>query len=239
MSSVVHPDDVGRPDRVGEPPTPTPLAIFDLDRTILPGSSLAIAARELVRFGLIGRTAVIRAGVENLAFRYRGASDRVVAALVSDVLALTAGLDASDVRAVLERSQAAMVSSSRWELIDRIRAHRAAGDVCVVLTASPVEIAEMFAESLGAHFGIGTRAEIVDGRYTGRLVGSVCYGQAKLLHLERGPVRPLWHRSTAYSDAISDLPLLAAVGTPIVVNPDRKLRRVARTRRWDSLTISR
>jgi len=237
MSSVVHPNGVDWRDRAGA--EPAPMAIFDLDRTILPGSSLAIVARELVRFGLIRRTALIRAGVENAAFRCRGASDRSAAALVEDLLTLTAGLDASDVRAVLERSRAGLIASSRAELVDRIRAHRDAGDVCVVLTASPIEIAELFAQALGAHFGMGTRAEVLDGRYTGRLIGPVCYGQAKVLHLERGPVRPLWHKSTAYSDAISDLPLLAAVGTPVVVNPDRHLRRVARTRRWDALAVAR
>ena len=216
-----------------------PMAIFDLDRTILRGSSLPTVAKALVDAGLLRRQVLVSALVRNAIFRRSGCGDDAVTGLVGQVLGLVAGMEASRVRAALESVQFDLLAGSRPELRQLIADHRAAGDLCVVLTASPIEVAELVAFGLGAHCGIGTRSEVVDGRYTGQLVGPVCYGRAKVESLDTAPVRPFWASSTAYSDAASDLPLLRAVGRAVVVCPDRQLRREAAASGWRTLTVER
>ena len=233
--------------RIGSAPDPTcaaapavrgPVAIFDLDRTILPGSSLSILARALVAHGLLPRRMLAEVAARNLRFRRRGEGASPVGTFVADVLALAEGMALIDLQLIMDGLRVDLVRASRPELRRRILQHRADGFHCVVLTASPVELAMLVAEGLGAHAGIGTRAEIVDGRFTGRLAGPVCHGPGKLTALEAGGVRPAWEQSWAYSDSVSDLPVLRAVANPVAVNPDRGLRRVAVARQWEILELS-
>ena len=116
---------------------------------------------------------------------------------------------------------------ARW-LLDR---HLAAGEFCVIVSASPQPLVEAAARALGAQRAVGTRAEVCDGRFTGRLEGPFCHGRGKLARLwvELGTAD--LSRATAYSDSVSDLPLLTASGRPVAVNPDRRLRREARDQR--------
>jgi HAD superfamily hydrolase (TIGR01490 family) len=216
-----------------------PMAIFDLDRTILRGSSLPMVAKALVDAGLLRRRVLADALVRNAVFRHRGCGDETVTGLVGQVLGLVAGMEASRVREALESVQFDLLAGCRPELRLMIDEHRARGDLCVVLTASPMEVAEMVASGLGAHCGIGTRSEVVAGRYTGRLIGPVCYGMAKVESLDAATVQPCWASSTAYSDSVSDLPLLRAVGKAVVVRPDRHLRREAAFNGWQFLTVGR
>jgi HAD superfamily hydrolase (TIGR01490 family) len=216
-----------------------PMAIFDLDRTVLRGSSLPMVAKALVDAGLLRRRVLADALVRNAVFQRRGCGDETVTRLVGQVLSMVAGMDADRVRAAVESVQFDLLAQSRPELRRLITEHRANGDLCVVLTASPVEVAELVASGLGAHCGIGTRSEVVAGHYTGQLVGPVCYGRAKVASLEANPVRPQWASSIAYSDSVSDLPLLRAAGRAVVVCPDRHLRREARTQGWQFLTVDR
>ena len=225
--------DLSEPDPVTAGRGEVPVAIFDLDRTIIPGSSLAVLARALVDHGLLPRRMLIEVAARNLRFRRSGASDAAVVGLVTEVLALAEGLTVLDLQVVSERLRHDLVRASRPEIRRRILRHRAAGDRCVVLTASPDEVAQLVAEGLGAHVGIGTRAEVADGRFTGRLDGPVCHGTGKLESLHAAGVRPIWRASWAYSDSASDLPLLRAVDHPVAVTPDRALRRVAQAERWE------
>ncbi|MEY2571670.1 MAG: hypothetical protein QOE63_2020 [Acidimicrobiaceae bacterium] len=116
--------------------------------------------------------------------------------------------------------------------------HLAAGDFCVVLSASPHELVEVIGASLGAHRAIGTRAAVTDGYLTGELDGPFCYGPGKLARLRNalGPVD--LHDAWAYADSRSDLPLLQACGHPVAVNPDRALRKVAARHEWPVITVS-
>lgn len=196
-------------------------------------------AKALVDAGLLCRRLLADALVRNAVFRHRGCGDETVTDLVSQVLRLVAGMEAIQVREALESVQFDLLAGSRPELRLMITEHRAKGDLCVVLTASPAEIAELVASGLGAHCGIGTKSEVVAGRYTGRLIGPVCYGRAKVESLDAAPVRPHWASSTAYSDSVSDLPLLRAVGKAVVVCPDRRLRREAALNGWQFLTVDR
>lgn len=199
---------------------------------------MAILARALVDHGLLPRRTLVEAAIRNVRFQRSGASDSTVARLVSELLKLASGMQVIDLRPVMEGLRRDLVRASRPELRRRILQHRASGDHCVVLTASPIEIAQLVAAGLGADEGIGTRAEVCDGRYTGELVGPVCHGTGKLTALEMAAVFPAWERSWAYSDSASDLPILRSVAHPVAVNPDRTLRRVAHAQGWQILDIS-
>ncbi len=147
-------------------------------------------------------------------------------------LATVAGLPRDELRAIVARvgaELATLVSPGARLLLEH---HRAAGDFCVLLSASPQELIEALGASLGVHRAVGTKAAIEHGRLTGGLEGPLCYGEGKLARLREalGPV-DLGH-AWAYADSASDLPLLRACGHPVAVNPDRRLRREARARRW-------
>src|SRR3978361_2054352 len=112
--------------------------------------------------------------------------------------------------------------------------HLDAGQRVWLVTATPVELASIIAHRLGLTGALGTVAEVVDGKYTGRLVGEMMHGPAKA-----EAVRALAEREgldlsrcTAYSDSANDLPMLSEVGTAVAINPDTELRAVARSRGW-------
>ena len=118
--------------------------------------------------------------------------------------------------------------------LDMARRHLAAGEEVWIVTASPHELSQMLAESLGFTGGIGTRAEVLDGRFTGRIPEGILHGPLKARAVaamadERGIDLT---KSSAYSDSINDIHLLRAVGFPQAVAPDRQLARVARRHGW-------
>jgi phosphoserine phosphatase len=120
-----------------------------------------------------------------------------------------------------------------------IAEHREQGDEIVILSASGQEVVGPIAAMIGADRSVATRMAVVDGRYTGD-IDYYCFGEAKAeaaraIAAERGYDLA---RCRAYSDSITDLPLLSAVGFPTVVNPDRALRRIAQQRGWPVLTFA-
>jgi len=122
----------------------------------------------------------------------------------------------------------------REPVLDMARRHLAAGEEVWIVTASPHELSQMLAESLGFTGGIGTRAEVLDGRFTGRIPEGILHGPLKARAVaamadERGIDLT---KSSAYSDSINDIHLLRAVGFPQAVAPDRQLARVARRHGW-------
>jgi HAD superfamily hydrolase (TIGR01490 family) len=208
------------------------VAVFDLDRTLIAGSSLSIFGRELVRRGLVPRTAVARHALTELAFRRRGIGAARIDRLVGTLLDAADGERAApllDAARELGPTLVAQVHpTARWLL----RHHVEAGDFCIVLSASPQELVEAVTEELGAHRAVGTRVEVAGGLLTGRLDGPFCYGTGKLACLEREVGRVDLATATAYADSGSDLPLLERCGTAVAVNPDPELRRWAQRAGW-------
>ncbi|HVM06567.1 MAG TPA: HAD family hydrolase [Acidimicrobiales bacterium] len=225
-----------RPRARRRPPTGR-LAVFDLDRTLLPGSSLFELGRVLADRGVIDRTVVARHALVAAVFARRGLPDSRIERVRDRVLAASADRDGDQLASVAREVGVRLASgahpAARW-LIDR---HHAAGDVCVVLSASPQELVEAVGAGLGADRSIGTRVEVVGGRLTGRLDGAFCHGSGKLERLrdELGEVD--LDRAVAYADSGSDLPLLAACGHPVAVNPDRRLRDAAAAGGWPVLRL--
>lgn len=218
-------------------PAAARLAVFDLDRTLLPGSSLGLFARALADAGLLRRWDVVRSAVHQGVFASWGLGPRTLERICAELVDAARGHLQADVVAVAERVAPSIVGrvfqGAQW-LLDQ---HADRGDGLVLLSAGPQELVEAVARALGIPTALGTVAEVEDGRYTGRLVGPFCHGDGKLTRLRAvlGPVELL--HTSAYGDAASDLPVLRAVARPVAVNPDRGLTTAAEAHRWPILRL--
>ena len=215
-------------------------AFFDLDRTLISGSSAFTLALQARKAGLIPNREFARDAAGAISFQLFGADDDMTAEVRARVLKAVAGMRQSDLQAlnveVLPRLLAKLRPEAR-RLLDR---HRHAGRDTFIVSAAPQEIVEPLAHSFGMTSGIGTRSRVVDGRYTGELDGPFCYGEGKveaMVELANWNGYEL-HQCYAYSDSASDLPMLEAVGHPVAVNPDTKLERHARRNGWPIVIFS-
>ncbi|MBA3281100.1 MAG: HAD-IB family hydrolase [Acidimicrobiia bacterium] len=221
------------PERADRPA----LAIFDLDRTLVAGSSLEELGRTLVRERLLSRRRLATAALQQVRFKHLGATDAQVDRLRTEGLSLVAGLDHERVGALaidVGGRVADSVGVAARTVVDR---HLSLGHFCVLLSASPQEVVDVVTRRLGLHRGIGTRAEVRNGRYTGGLDGDLCYGAGKLVRLRESIGDVDLGDAWAYADSSSDRPLLDAVGHPVAVNPDRGLRRHADRHGWPVLDL--
>jgi HAD superfamily hydrolase (TIGR01490 family) len=211
-------------------------AVFDLDNTLVRGSSLFHFARFLVRRRVIGARHVARFAIAQRRYlNGSGESEAATTRAVDRALGLVRGF-----------SHAAMVELSEEFVAQRQPRHTVAGVLlevmkqqargvpCFIATASPQELADAYARRLHMAGAFGTVSEVVDGRYSGRLAGPVCHGPAKVRRVRAGLAErglDLSH-AIAYTDSVNDLPLLAAVGRPVAVNPDLDLIEIAERNAW-------
>ncbi len=216
-----------------------PAAFFDLDRTLVSGSSGFSILIEMARVGIVSRRQLLRDSIVGARFRLWGLDDATTDAVRTRVGTYVKGVEQqrlSDIStAVLER----VLPRIYPEVLDRAHAHQRRGEPVYLVTASSQEFADLLAEVLELDGAVGTRSEVIDGRYTGNAGGPFIYGEAKVHAMEEiaGEHGLSLTDSTAYSDSISDLPMLRAVGHPVAVNPDRALRRVAASEGWEVLSI--
>ena len=223
---------------LASPLTSSRLAVFDLDRTLLPGSSLMVLGRALHRAGLVDGRELAGWVAREAAFARRGEGPSTAQRLLGSLLASVAGREAAPYLTVArnlgDELATAAVPGARW-LLDM---HLAVGDFCVIVSASPQELVEAAARALGAHRAVGTRTQLAGGCFTGRLEGPFCHGRGKLARLwvELGTAD--LSQATAYSDSASDLPMLKAAGRPVAVNPDRRLRRAAVAAGWPVVRLA-
>ncbi|MBA2423962.1 MAG: HAD-IB family hydrolase [Actinobacteria bacterium] len=212
-------------------------AFFDLDRTLLSrSSSLALAPAFRTR-GLLLRRDQAKAALAQFIFVRFGAGSARVGQTAETGMTILKGLNVELLREIVaEAFDTALKPYVYRDALDLVDGHRARGERSFIVSAALQEIVDALVRELGLDGGIGSTAEVGDGRYTGRL-GRRLYGPEKADALGELAVREDIDLaiSTAYSDSASDLPFLEAVGRPVVVNPDRSLRRIARDRGWPML----
>jgi len=220
------------------PPVPDPAAgaFFDVDNTLMRGASIYYFARGLAARRMFGPMDLARMAWGQACYRMRGLenADHIDAARQA-ALAFVAGHRVSDIVALCEEIYDETMASRIWEGTRQLaQRHLEAGQRAWLVTASPVELADIIARRLGLTGALGTVAESVDGVYTGRLVGGLLHGEAKAAAIEALAVREGLDlaRCSAYSDSANDLPMLRLVGHPAVVNPDAGLRAEARANHW-------
>jgi HAD superfamily hydrolase (TIGR01490 family) len=218
------------------PPDPTAAAFFDVDNTLMRGASIYHFARGLAARKMFGPKDLARLTWRQLAFRLRGAenADHIDSAREA-ALAFVAGHRVDDIVGLGEEIYDDTMADRIWEGGRELtRQHLQAGQRVWLVTATPVELANILARRLGLTGALGTVSETADGVYTGRLVGGLLHGQAKAAAIQALADREGLDlaRCSAYSDSANDLPMLELVGHPSVVNPDGELLRLARSRDW-------
>jgi HAD superfamily hydrolase (TIGR01490 family) len=211
-------------------------AFFDLDRTLIPGSSLFLMARGAYEQDLFRVRDMLRFGWGQMMFRLRGEYQSGMDLSRESTLEFVTGKSQTELIEMGEAIADERILPRVYEDIVRvIKGHHDRGDLTFLVTASPIELASRLAKSLDMAGAIATISEVDrDGFYTGRLVGPVMHGPEKASAVvaraeELGVDLQLCH---AYSDSRNDLPLLEAVGHPHAVNPEHNLRRIALTRGW-------
>ena len=227
-----------------EPTAPTPgdpaqpgkvAAFFDVDNTIIRGASSFHLAVGLYRRGFFRRADLVRFAVHQIRYLTFGENRQQIAEVRSRALEIMHGRSVAELVAIAEDVYDEVLSlrifPGTQRLLDQ---HIRAGHEVWLVTATPVEIAEIIARRLGTTGGLGTVAEHTDGFYTGRLVGDLLHGEAKA-----AAVRGLAEkegldlsRSFAYGDSLNDVPILSEVGFPCAINPEGRLRKHAAEVGW-------
>jgi HAD superfamily hydrolase (TIGR01490 family) len=216
-------------------------AFFDLDKTVIAKSSTLAFGRPFYQGGLINRRAVLRAAYAQFVFSLAGADAQQMERLRQQITAMCTGWDAATVHDIVRETLHDIVDPLVYaEAADLIEEHRAAGREVVIVSSSGAEMVEPIGEMLGADRVVATRMVTVDGRYTGE-IEFYAYGENKAAAMREVAAESGYDLADcyAYSDSVTDLPMLSAVGHPTAVNPDRGLRKAALERGWPVLQFSR
>jgi HAD superfamily hydrolase (TIGR01490 family) len=217
-------------------PDPTAAAFFDVDNTMMMGASLFWFARGLATRKYFSTRDLAGFIWQQAKFRIAGnESADDMHTIRENALAFVAGREVAEIVRHSEEIYDELMADRIWAGTRGLaQQHLDAGQRVWLVTATPVELASIIAHRLGLTGALGTVAEVVDGRYTGRLVGELMHGPAKaeaVLALAEREGLDL-SRCTAYSDSANDLPMLSLTGTSVAINPDTELRAIARARGW-------
>jgi HAD superfamily hydrolase (TIGR01490 family) len=217
-------------------------AFFDLDKTIIAKSSALAFGRPFLASGLINRRAVLKAAYAQFVYMIAGADAEQMDRLRDEMTATVTGWPAQQVRDIVAETLHDVVDPLIYaEAATLIEQHKAAGDAVVIVSSSGEELVGPIGDMVGADAVVATRlVEDADGRYTGE-IEYYAYGETKAIAVRDLAAQHGWKLAdcSAYSDSITDVPLLTAVGHPVAVNPDRALRRYATERGWPIRTFSR
>lgn len=217
-------------------------AFFDLDNTIIKGSSLFYLTKSLLRKRIITRREMTRFLTAQIKFVKSRTEDQDFRDyLISKSLSLVKNRPIEELAELIDNEISEKLNRAIYPVMrEKVRQHLAAGHSTWIITASPVEVASLVAKQLNMSGALATRAEIQNGRYTGHLHGKVLHGsmKAKALFKFSEKYKIDLDEAFAYSDSINDLPLLCAVGNPTVVNPNNELLRLAKKNHWEVLETS-
>jgi HAD superfamily hydrolase (TIGR01490 family) len=223
---------------IASPPQmdPTAAAFFDVDNTLMRGASIYHFARGLAARNRFTALDLLKMTWVQVAYRLRGKEDSGhIDAVRQSALAFVADHKVADIIELGEQIYDETMARRIWQgTRDLALLHLAAGERVWLVTATPVELANILSSRLGLTGALGTVAETRDGVYTGRLVGGLLHGEAKAAAVRALAAREGLDlaRCSAYSDSANDLPMLELVGHPHVVNPDSSLLAEARQRGW-------
>jgi HAD superfamily hydrolase (TIGR01490 family) len=234
---------------VGDIPQTTPktgqpvrtAAFFDLDKTVIAKSSTLAFSKPFFDQGLINRRAVLKSTYAQFLFLMSGADHDQMDRMRNYVTNMCAGWDVEQVKSIVGETLHDIVDPLVFaEAANLIADHKLCGRDVVVVSASGEEVVAPIAKALGATHAMATRMVVEDGKYTGE-VAYYCFGEGKAEAIRELAAREGYalEHCYAYSDSVTDLPMLEAVGHPTVVNPDRGLRKEAVARGWPVQAFSR
>ena len=216
----------------------TAAAFFDVDNTMMIGASIFHFARGLAarKFFTTGDFASFV--WQQMKFRLGGRelTHQEIDASREQALSFVAGRQVAELVELGEEIYDELMVDRIWSGTRALaQMHLDVGQRVWLVTATPMELAQIIARRLGLSGALGTVTESVDGVYTGRLVGEMLHGQAKAVAVRALAAREGLdlRRCTAYSDSANDVPMLSVTGTAVAVNPDSALREIARARGWE------
>ena len=217
-------------------------AFFDLDKTLMQGSSALQFARAAREAGVISRRQLASDAVANIKYRLRGASDAQSEELRHRIAAALEGIRVRDLERLAVRVLQGILPRLYPQMLTIAYEHQDADRPVYIVTAAAQDLADVLARVLTFDGGLGSHlSEVENGHYTGRATGTFLYGEAKAV-----AIRDLAEReginladSYAYSDSASDVPMLTVVGHPVVVNPDAELLALAQEGGWEVLRLDR
>lgn len=216
------------------------VAFFDLDNTIIRGSSIFYLFKGLSQRGFFDRKSIARFTLANFNYiRKREEDTDLIQQIMCLASRLINGIPSKELRESCQEIVADFLPKyHNREITERILNHTEMGDETWLITAAPVEIAKSVANELNMTGAIGTKSQIQHGIYTGKLLGRPLHGSQKELEIRKISIKRKFDlgRSFAYSDSINDLPMLLAVGKPVVVNPNKELLRIATKNRWQVIS---
>jgi HAD superfamily hydrolase (TIGR01490 family) len=217
-------------------------AFFDLDKTLMAGSSGMQFARIAARHGIVGRRQLASWAAEHLRYRLRGTTDARTTEVLRVARELIAGVPVRSLERMNPEVMAAILPRIYPQMLEEVYAHQDAGRATFIVSAAGNGVVESLAAVLKMDGGIGTSYEVdADGAFSGRFEGPFVYGPGKVEAMERFAAGHGIDLGTsyAYSDSISDLPMLRAVGNPVAVNPDPALAEIAREEGWQTMRFER
>ncbi|MFV8381358.1 HAD family hydrolase [Corynebacterium hindlerae] len=212
-------------------------AFFDVDNTLIQGASITMFAIGLYRHKYFTLRDILPVAWKQLKFRVTGAENAAdMAEGRSQALEFIKGRSVDELVELCENIVDTTMLEKIWPGTRALaQMHIDAGQQVWLVSATPVQLAQILARRFGFTGALGTVAEVSDGRFTGRLVGDILHGPGKkhavaaLASIEGLDLS----RCTAYSDSINDVPMLSMVGTAVAINPDRDLTRLAKLQGWD------
>lgn len=215
---------------------PGAAAFFDIDNTIIRGSSIAVLAKGMADRDYFTTSEIIEFTWKQLKFVLSGRENSDdMAQATENGLQFVAGREPREIEELAEEVYDERMVGRLWAgTVELAEAHKALGHDVWLVSATPVEVADVIAHRLGLTGGLGTVAEVRQGRYTGRLDGLPLHGAAKVEMLQRLAMEHNLDlaRCAAYSDSANDVPMLSLVGSPVAINPDGALRSHAREQGW-------
>ncbi|NDL57761.1 HAD family hydrolase [Phytoactinopolyspora mesophila] len=216
-------------------------AFFDLDKTVIAKSSTLAFSRSFYQGGLINRRAVLRSAYAQFVYLVGGADHDQMERMREYLSGLVTGWDVQTVKDIVAETLHTIVDPIVYdEAITLIEEHHLAHRDVVVVSSSGTEVVEPIGEMLGADHIVATRMVVDDGKFTGD-IDFYAYAENKAEAIRKMAADDGYDlaRCYAYSDSVTDLPMLEAVGHPYAVNPDRALRKIAAERGWPVLVFSK
>jgi HAD superfamily hydrolase (TIGR01490 family) len=216
-------------------------AFFDLDKTVIAKSSTLAFSKPFFNQGLLNRRTVLKSTYAQFLFLMSGADHEQMDRMRSYITNMCTGWDVEQVKSIVGETLHDIVDPLVFaEAAELIADHKLCGRDVVVVSASGEEIVAPIARALGATHAMATRMVVEEGRYTGE-IAFYCYGEGKVEAIRALAAREgyVLDHCYAYSDSITDVPMLESVGHPTAVNPDRALRKEAASRGWPVLTFTR